>query len=938
MKQVRRGLTLSTLNVFILHYFSLSWLRQYIVDKKVYKFIHYNSEEDEEYTLDEDTTEEKYALLNNRTQMYFDLMFLVRTAHERYPTAELLGEIMKHFDALEGHNTRRKNIQRFDSPLNSIYFSIAISNKLSALNEDLATLWKQVANIPLDRQRENDYYLDAKYAELKALGYSIEGEFTEWGLHDDIQGGITEGWLKTDIKLRTALEKRLSRKDLVKYYESLLLEARNEGNVNLVENWEYLIQGEEEDGGLDDYLVLAWCYRRISPNRLDPILSPVNVLWQKTIALIEFELYKYDEYHIRSPFQSQEGQLAFEFEKSLTEIGKAQKRLIQSMIQNDNQFMHGLKELVFDIPRFFRAHLLELLSTVSSVASNDYNAEFIKQLDKTFHVIQKSWKAFESDWKTKLTSLINAVRIRDELLLYYKDCPDLIKLVEGAFASYYNTITKQFTKQKQSIQHHSDYFWEQCDKCLPLCYLELFPFRDELLYHSKKAREMTDITSLSSSTPSVHSQAIIVIAQLQLFIADCQHDFERTDNSSGNNAKEEDDYRKRKYILDLDGELLDKINVSLKLLQNADYSPLKKEFILEYLKACFELYKVEMSYRKANYSYARAESRLMRLQATFLKVQEYLVTHPVEDERIQVVEIKKLRNVLELLRKLPHVGREYFKDLMIWIINELLAGKEVNLLLLELFQEQKNYPNDLFFAYFSLLKYYLPANYSAQIDAALKAARVMETEDANLNNCTDPESEAITQMNYQLQGNLRKLSESTFRGDVFIPEKEKVPPKDFLQFKYLLPIMAAFQKKLLGLLLEWKSWISYLGNRDRNVLNLFQKKLQESFQIENNFLASINDDHYYTQLNVWMVCDSFLEGRRAKRSSDEPKLISTVCEFVIKSMNLLDEENAEEVMRNCLPVVSLYLEYVEIVLENPKSKVAEIEELENKMIKLTDDI
>jgi hypothetical protein len=112
--------------------------------------VNYNSEEDEKWreicALHEDPTEEKYALVNDHNQMYFDLMFLIRTAHERYPTAELLGQIMKHFDALEGNYTLRKGKQRFDSPLNSIYFSIAISNKLSAVNGDLATFWKQVAD------------------------------------------------------------------------------------------------------------------------------------------------------------------------------------------------------------------------------------------------------------------------------------------------------------------------------------------------------------------------------------------------------------------------------------------------------------------------------------------------------------------------------------------------------------------------------------------------------------------------------------------------------------------------------------------------------------------------------------------------------------------------------------------------------------------------
>jgi hypothetical protein len=336
--------------------------------------------------------------------MYFDLLFLVRTAHERYPTAELLGEIMK-VCALERNYTLRKSKQGFDSPLNSIYFSIAISNKLSALNGDLVTFWKQVADIPLDRQLESDYYQEAKYAELKTLGYSTEGEFRERGLHDDIQREITEGWLKLDIKLRAATEKRVSRKDLIKYYQFLLLEDSNEGNVKLEKSWEDFIGNEEDDeGGYDEFLVPPWCYRRISPKRLDPILSPVNVLWQRTIALLEFELYISDVIN-RQPAFRREGQLAFEFEKTLTEIDKAQKRLIQSMIPNGCQLVHELKELVVDILRFFRTHVLELLPTVSPLVNPDDNTEDIKQLEKKIRVIQKNLKEFELDWKTKLTSL-----------------------------------------------------------------------------------------------------------------------------------------------------------------------------------------------------------------------------------------------------------------------------------------------------------------------------------------------------------------------------------------------------------------------------------------------------------------------------------------------------------------------------------------------------
>jgi hypothetical protein len=67
-----------------------------------------------------------------RAQTRFDLMFLVRTAHERTPTAEHILEIMKQFDAVEFNYTLIKN-----SPyhtVNSIYFAVGLSHKMSVLN------------------------------------------------------------------------------------------------------------------------------------------------------------------------------------------------------------------------------------------------------------------------------------------------------------------------------------------------------------------------------------------------------------------------------------------------------------------------------------------------------------------------------------------------------------------------------------------------------------------------------------------------------------------------------------------------------------------------------------------------------------------------------------------------------------------------------------
>jgi hypothetical protein len=914
MKQVRRGLTLSALDVFIHHYFSLSWLREYIIDKKVYRFVH--PDEEISYSLDENPID--------RTQMYFDLMFLVRIGHEKYPTAVLLGEIMKLLDAIEGNYTRLKGKQPFSTPLNSIYFSIAISHKLSALQGDLATYWKQVANVPLHRQLEHNYYLEAKSAESKTLGYFVEGEFTKLLFRDELQGEMTETWLKMDIKLRSTLEKCMSRKDLIKYYRSLASEAKDEENLTLAEIWEDIAFKEEislKDSS--DYLMLAaWCHRRVSSKKRDVLLSPVIILWERVVSLLDMG-FSSDFNHLRSC--KREAQLGYEFEKTLIEIQQVEKQLtIRSSIDNNsNPFVNNLCELVSDIPKYFRANLRELLLTLSPIIDSDYNPEELRQLHKTFLGTQKSWKEFQLDWKTMIRSLIKALQIKDNLLVYYKDCPDLIAVIENRFVCYYESITNQFTKRKDSIQHCSEYLRIQFDKCESFRCWELF--QSELLYHSIGSREKS-----SSSSASVHLEAIVVILQMQEFIAGCQQDYESKNTKYLSFSDKKED--QRRHLRDLEADFLKKINFLLEQLQNADISLLKRELTLEYLKALFEVYKVEMNYRRMADIYFR-KSRFVKLNSTFLKVHEWLISNPMEDGANQPLEIKNWRKILELLRKLPHEDRKYFQDLMIWIINGLLAEKELDPLLLGSFQEQGYHRTDLFFSYFNLLKYYLPEKYFPQIDTAMETAKTMEIEQINLNHCTDLESRTITEINSLLKVEMQDLFEFTFNRCVFIPEKEKVPPPElFLRFLYLLPVLIAFQKKRVGLLREWGSWIRQRNDK-RESQNL---KLQEAFQCDNDILSSsIHNDEYYAQLNLWMICENFLEGDNSCPEFDESELISITRRFLTQSLDsIVDGNSKEKEIANCLGVVSLYLEYLEIELTNPENKVAEIEELGNKMTNL----
>jgi hypothetical protein len=193
MKQVRPSLTLCALNVFVQNYFSLAWLREYLIQTRVYNFVYYDREEDD--VIEESANEERQFLRETRKQTYFDLMSPVRRAHETIPTAELLEEIMKHFDALQDHYPFDAIDESSYTPMNVIYFSIAISQKVSISTEKMAAAWKKVASIPFKDQLENGSYAKAKMEELQSLGIYTEEEFTDLELRE-----LVKTWMKTDCK------------------------------------------------------------------------------------------------------------------------------------------------------------------------------------------------------------------------------------------------------------------------------------------------------------------------------------------------------------------------------------------------------------------------------------------------------------------------------------------------------------------------------------------------------------------------------------------------------------------------------------------------------------------------------------------------------------------------------------------------------------------
>jgi hypothetical protein len=113
-------------------------------------------------------------------------------------------------------------------------------------------------------------------AELKALDNLTEADFAESDMEE-----LVETWLATDCKVSLMRERTRSKKDLLKYYKYLSLEAKNEGNSDLSLWWE-LVDVDEMKAGTDEFLFLSWAHQQASTCKKDPILSPVDVLWITT--------------------------------------------------------------------------------------------------------------------------------------------------------------------------------------------------------------------------------------------------------------------------------------------------------------------------------------------------------------------------------------------------------------------------------------------------------------------------------------------------------------------------------------------------------------------------------------------------------------------------------------------------------------------------------
>jgi hypothetical protein len=253
-------------------------------------------------------------------------------------------------------------------------------------------------------------------------------------------------------------------------------------------------------------------------------------------------------------------------------------------------------------------------------------------------------------------------------------------------------------------------------------YLSMFPFKKVLLFLSKQFGESI-VSSPISVNPVIRSETMKVLFRVQEVIVEnhlllqkqdreylalIDNDEDDGEQVDKNNATEDEE---EEY------QLLDKVRFALELLMDRNVSELKKELILEYLKCCYELLSVEVLYRKDTRLVRRfGLSYLVTYSTMFLKVQNWIAQ--AKDPSI-TISYCSYSTSLELLRKLPHITSSYFMSFVIWMINQLIVGNELDPLLLEAYRSVQIKPmtraerdeSDYFPAYFILLKYYLPEKY-----------------------------------------------------------------------------------------------------------------------------------------------------------------------------------------------------------------------------------
>jgi hypothetical protein len=127
MPTYRNCTTALALQVFICHYFSLDWIKEYVMEKRVRNYV------------------SDIPRVEEQKKIYYTLHFLAKTSYELFPTATVLTELMTAL-----YQNEAKRCYSSTSNLDSIYFSVLVGYRISHSPTPISNLWKRVTFYPFN--------------------------------------------------------------------------------------------------------------------------------------------------------------------------------------------------------------------------------------------------------------------------------------------------------------------------------------------------------------------------------------------------------------------------------------------------------------------------------------------------------------------------------------------------------------------------------------------------------------------------------------------------------------------------------------------------------------------------------------------------------------------------------------------------------------------
>jgi hypothetical protein len=242
-----KNLTPAALQIFVNHYFSFAWLRNYLLKKRICLIVG-NSD-----TL-------------SLIQASDDLTFLTRLSYEGFPIPSILPVMFSILQAIEDDAYQHLSSELIDK----FYFMAEIKTKVKCSTPPLSLLWKKVLTVSLEAQNQFRYYSEAKTKELALTGYGSETDLLAAFLNQE----LIDNWITADWKMRRSIEYQKTVANQIKYYESLSAEAFKKGNSVLCSYWKEVIDSEKQGKQTTDILLVAWSIQQgIESNIGEDILS-----------------------------------------------------------------------------------------------------------------------------------------------------------------------------------------------------------------------------------------------------------------------------------------------------------------------------------------------------------------------------------------------------------------------------------------------------------------------------------------------------------------------------------------------------------------------------------------------------------------------------------------------------------------------------------------